>query len=357
MDVSGSGNVFAGDQARRLTIELTNTCNLHCSYCVRDEDALYHTRAEFFSPKLLQKIIRDAKEIMGISYVSFTGGEVTIHPQFDKIVETVVDAGIRFGFVTNGWHFDRVYPLLLKNLPAVRTVAFSLDGTTKELHDRWRGEGSFVRVIRAITRCNFSGLPFMIKVAVRRDTLPHLQEFSLMSAKLGAKRIDFSHLLPTSSLLHDEMSLTQDERREAEHEIAILSNILKMKVGIAVGYHNVDPGAPCTALRGDEPNIDYRGRLTLCCNLSGYRGAVGEPDVFADLNKDDFRTGYLRLKTAADLQVKRRKDALEALERSGQKPDTNISSPCMFCLQSFDKIPWQSANKGKGRMLPVFTSN
>jgi MoaA/NifB/PqqE/SkfB family radical SAM enzyme len=341
----------------RLTIELTNICNLHCSYCVRDEDALYNTRAEFFSPELLQKIVRDAKEVMGISYVSFTGGEVTIHPQFGKIIETVVDAGIRFGFVTNGWHFDRVYPLLMKNLPAVRAVAFSLDGPTEKLHDKWRGEGSFIRVMRAITRCNFSGIPFIIKATIRRDTLPYLQEFSLMSAKLGAERIDFAHILPTSSSLHDEVSLTLNERRDAEHEIAILSNILKMKVGIATGYHNVQPDAPCIALRGNEPNIDYRGRLTLCCNLSGYRGAGGEPDVFADLNKDDFRSGYLRLKATADLQVKRRRDALEALDQSGQKPDLYTSSPCMFCLQSFDKIPWQSAHSGKGRMLPVFAAN
>src|SRR5258705_13595405 len=112
----------------RLTIELTNICNLHCSYCVRDEDALYNDRAQFFSPELLQKIIREAKEVMGISYDSFTGEEVTIHPQFDKIIETAVDAGLRFGFLTNGWHFDRVYPLLMKNLPAGPSVALSVEG-------------------------------------------------------------------------------------------------------------------------------------------------------------------------------------------------------------------------------------
>ncbi|MEO8257914.1 MAG: hypothetical protein ABI868_11265 [Acidobacteriota bacterium] len=32
---------------RRLTVELTNVCNLHCSYCLRDEDALHHNPANF----------------------------------------------------------------------------------------------------------------------------------------------------------------------------------------------------------------------------------------------------------------------------------------------------------------------
>ena len=341
----------------RLTVELTNICNLHCSYCVRDEDALYNTRAEFFSPVLLRKILVEAKEVIGSNYVSFTGGEVTIHPQFDKIVETVADLGMTFGFVTNGWHFDRIYPLLMNNLQSLRAVAFSIDGPTRKLHDKWRGDGSFNRVMKAITRCNFSSIPFIIKVTIRRDTLPLLEEFALMSAKLGAQRIDFSHILPTSSSLDDEISLTQSERRNAEHEIAILSNILKMKIGIATGYHNVDTSAPCVALRGEEPNIDYRGRLTLCCNLSGFRGAGGEADVFADLNQSDFRTGYLKLKTAADVQVARRKEAIEAIERSGVKPDHYTTSPCMFCLQSFEKIPWRSTGNAQRRALPVFAAH
>ncbi len=35
---------------------------------------------------------------------------------------------LQFTFVTNGWHFDRVYPVILKHREAVKIVAFSLDG-------------------------------------------------------------------------------------------------------------------------------------------------------------------------------------------------------------------------------------
>ena len=50
--------------ARRLTIELTNTCNLHCSYCLRDEDALYHKRAEFISIDLLKRVLGEAATVV-----------------------------------------------------------------------------------------------------------------------------------------------------------------------------------------------------------------------------------------------------------------------------------------------------
>src|SRR5213079_3060079 len=125
----------------RLIVELTNICNLHCSYCMRDEDALYHTKANFFPADLLARIIREARDTYQIEYVSFTGGEVTLHPRFAEIIDTVADAGMTVGFVTNGWHFERVYPALLKHKQIVRTIGFSVDGATREAHDRWRGAG------------------------------------------------------------------------------------------------------------------------------------------------------------------------------------------------------------------------
>jgi MoaA/NifB/PqqE/SkfB family radical SAM enzyme len=342
----------------RLIVELTNICNLHCSYCLRDEDDLYHSPAKFFPVELLRKIIRAAKETYGLALVSFTGGEVTIHPKFGEIIEAVAAEGLQFSFVTNGWHFDRVHPLLLKNREATRAVAFSLDGATREAHDHWRGEGSFVRVVRAMTRCHVSGIPFILKVGIRRDTLAHLQEFALFAARLGAAGLHFAHLLPTSSAVEDESALTFEERREAEHEIAIISNILKMPVSVVTGYHNIDPAPPCSSLAGKTCNVDFNGRLSLCCNLSGYRGAGGEADVVADLTREDFAEGFERLRRVVEEQNERRRKALDSFAAAGRDPDLYTSSPCLFCLQSFGKIPWRGAYTGdvRTRQLPVIQS-
>ena len=73
----------------RLIVELTNICNLHCSYCLRDEDALYHTPANFFPVELLSRVVREAREAVGAQQVMFTGGETTLHPRFREVVEAV----------------------------------------------------------------------------------------------------------------------------------------------------------------------------------------------------------------------------------------------------------------------------
>jgi MoaA/NifB/PqqE/SkfB family radical SAM enzyme len=345
-------------ERKSISLELTNICNLRCSYCMRDEDALYHTPANFFPVELLRRIIRSAKRPeCGFNSISFTGGEVTIHPRFREIVEAVREEGWHFSFVTNGWHFDRVYPVLLENRAALNVVAFSLDGATREAHDFWRGEGSFVRVVRAMTRCKMRGLPFIVKAPIRRDTVAHLQEFALFSARMGARALHFSHLLPTSSGAEDESGLPVEERQHAEQEIAVLSNIFKMEIGVAAGYYNLSPESPCNALSDRSANVDYLGRLSLCCNLSGYRGAAAETDVVADLTKEEFADGYVRLRRLAEAQLERRRLMLAEYARRGERPGLRDGSPCLFCLQSFGKIPWSAASgqpqPPSARALPV----
>jgi MoaA/NifB/PqqE/SkfB family radical SAM enzyme len=336
----------------RLIFELTNICNLHCSYCLRDEDALYHTRAEFFSLELFDRIIKEAREAMGITHVMFTGGETTLHPKFREVIETVGAHGLKCSFVTNGWHFERVWPAISANRNVVTHVAFSLDGATREAHDRWRGADSFVRLVRAFSRCQHEQFPFVIKSVLRKDTLPQLEQMAIFAARMGASALNFGHLLPTSSGF-DELALNADERTAAEQEVALLARVFKMRISLEVGYYNIDPAAPCSALASRSCNIDYRGRLSLCCNLSGFRGAAGEKDVVANLNDESFAAAFARLQGLAQEQMTLRQSALAQHAAENIKPDLQLGSPCLFCLATFGKVPWQSPGEKLSRMLPV----
>ena len=340
----------------RLTVELTNICNLHCSYCLRDEDALYHTPANFFSIELLERVIAEAREAIGASHVMFTGGETTLHPKFKEVLGVVGQQGLKCSFVTNGWHFERAWPAVSANRETVTHVAFSLDGATREAHDRWRGEGSFVRLVRAFSRCRHDDMPFVIKTVIRKDTLPQLEQMVIFGARMGAAAFTFGHLLPTSSAFDSELGLTSHERTTAEQEIALLARIFKMPIRLDVGYYNIDPAAPCSPLAGRSCNIDYRGRLSLCCNLSGYRGELEQPDVVADLNQEPFAPAFARLQHVAELQMMRRANALQSHAQMDTKPGLDVGSPCLYCLETFQKVPWQSSTAPAERSLPVLTT-
>ena len=339
---------IAGDYGpRRLNVELANICNLHCSYCFRADENLYSSHAEFFPLELLRRVVDEARTAVNVTRVNFTGGEPTLHPAFTEILRLIGDAGLTTSFVTNGWHFDRVWPSIQENRAAVSHVAFSLDGVTREAHDRWRGNGSFDRLVRAFARCYMSHLPFGMKIVIRRDLVDQLEPIALFAARMGAASLHFVHVMPTSNAVEDDSALTLDEQRVVEQEIAILARIFKMDIGIDVGYYNVDDTRPpCSPLAGTSMNIDYRGRLSLCCNLSGFRGGTEERDVIADLNVESFASAYARFQELVAVQLQRRHDALATLRAQGATPDIYTGSPCLFCLQSFNKIPWHTLPAG-----------
>jgi MoaA/NifB/PqqE/SkfB family radical SAM enzyme len=340
---------------KRLSVELTNICNLHCSYCLRDDDALYHTPANFFSPDLLDDILSQARAVMGLTAVVFTGGEPLLHPEFARILEVSAANRITISFVTNGWHFDRAWPSILAFRDSITHIAFSLDGVTAETHDAWRGSGSFERVVRAFSRCFVAGIPFAIKVAIRRDTIKQLEQIAIFAARLGASSLNFAHIMPTSSEVEAVSALSYAEREEADQEIANLSRIFKMNIGIDVGYHNVDVSAPCSALAGVSANVDYLGRLSLCCNLAGFRGGMEDPDVVADLKTEDFASAFAQLSNLASSQLEARRHRLESLHRDTKDP--YVSSPCLFCLDTFKKLPWRREfDASESRALPVLQS-
>ena len=326
---------------RRLSVELANICNLHCSYCFRSDENLYTSHAEFFPVELLRRVIGEARTAANVTRINFTGGEPTLHPQFAETLGTIRDAGLTVSFVTNGWHFERIWPALESHRTAVSFVAFSLDGVTREDHDRWRGKGSFDRLVRAFTRCYMSKLPFGIKIVIRRDLVDQLEQIAIFAARMGAASLHFAHVMPTSDAITHTAALTLDEQRAVEEEIAILARIFKMNVRLDVGYYNIDETRPpCAPLAGVSMNIDFRGRLSLCCNLSGFRGGADESDVIADLNVESFASAYEKFAALAATQLQKRNEALAAL----RTPDIYIGSPCLFCLQSFGKIPWHRSS-------------
>jgi MoaA/NifB/PqqE/SkfB family radical SAM enzyme len=343
----------------RASVELTNICNLHCSYCLRDEEALYQSPAKYFPIPLLREIARQGRESAGFQDISFTGGEPALHPQFAEAIMAVASEGLTTSFVTNGWHFERVWPTIAAQRNAVTHVAFSLDGATREAHDKWRGQGSFVRLIQAFSRCRHSEFPFEIKVVVRKDTLPHLEQIAIFAARMGAAALNLGHLLPTSDEFDHELTLTEHERTMAEQEIALLARVFKMPIRLDVGYYNIDTSRPpCSPLAGVSCNIDYRGYLTLCCNLSGFRGAATEADVVADLNTEDFTVAYRRLRRVAEQQLETWRAALAEYEARDERPELAVGSPCLFCLQTLGKTQWREVETStlQRRALPVVKS-
>lgn len=147
-------NLFLDNKIEQLTLQVTQKCNLRCSYCFYGEGN-YENRNHSnkimnfeTARKGINYILEHSKELNSI-YISFYGGEPLLAFDLIKqcvkyINDSVEGKEIKYGMTTNGTLFnDKNIKFLVENN---FSIMVSLDGN-KEMHNINRkfsnGEGSF----------------------------------------------------------------------------------------------------------------------------------------------------------------------------------------------------------------------
>jgi MoaA/NifB/PqqE/SkfB family radical SAM enzyme len=314
----------------RLVIELTDRCNLRCGHCFEAR----HAGTGDLPLALLEKVLREGKPC-GIEQLAFTGGEPTIHPQFSEIIRRVGEAGVAFGFVSNGFNFLRIYPLLITYRRWLKGVTFSLDGAREKTHDGLRGKGSYRQVMRAASICALKDIPFALNMVLTSQNRQEIGELVELAACLGSTAVRFGHLMFTPDTALRALDLSPQERLAVEAEIARLKESAPIPVTMAPGYFSESPLFPCAPLELQELNIDYRGNVTLCCHLSGYSG---------DASRADFMGNLAEVSLAEAVDRSRRMIAAYLTEKRAKVERGEFGRldhfPCWYCLKYLDKTSW-----------------
>jgi MoaA/NifB/PqqE/SkfB family radical SAM enzyme len=313
----------------RLIVELTNRCNLRCKHCYDER----HAATGELSLELLRKILREGKAC-GIDHLSFTGGEPTLHGQLEEVIGEVCAAGYRFSFVSNGSTLPKIYGLLVRHRAQFDGATFSLDGARQETHDSLRGKGSYRQVMRAASVCVAKELPFSLNMVVTARNRGEVGELVDLAARLGSGAVRFGYLMPTPGTAESDLDLPPRERRETEAEIWRLQKSAPLPVAMAPGYFSENPFFRCGPLDLREFNLDYRGNLTLCCQLSGYEGGTPGTDLMGNLHEISLTEAVSRFRQRVEtyLDDKRRR----VMRRDFTELD---HFPCWYCVKYLDKVP------------------
>lgn len=114
---------------KRVYIEITNICNLQCSFCpVVERDK------QIMSPKLFEKLIKDVAPLTEQVCLHLMG-EPLAHPEFPLIVELCERENVKINLTTNGILLHR-YQDLLTTSPAFHQINFSIHSFKDNFKDK-----------------------------------------------------------------------------------------------------------------------------------------------------------------------------------------------------------------------------
>ena len=304
---------------KSIIILTTTRCDLACQHCLHGHMGDQHD----FPLEVLPALLEDACKL-GSRHVSLTGGEPGLHPQFTRLVETIVDAGYNWSFVSNGQCLEPYLPLVERYTKSLRHITISLDGFTSQTHDNIRNHsGSFDRALSAVKGYASMGIPLKFSTSLNRINCGEVKRMVNLAESLGVKSVRFGGTIPTDwnqyLVLNDRQSLELFQQIEELHE----QQGIKLSPCSSLFTRGGINFCPALALRGVSFNA--RGELLFCCDMVENHGIIGslQNESFGDLVEK-------RVQASANLQTYRLQRITAG--NMGEGFDT-----CAFCNLFFRK--------------------
>ena len=166
----------------RLWVYTNFDCNLSCSYCLSSSSPAAARRELRLSDYC--RLIDEAANA-GLDNIFLTGGEPFLLPDIYDRIE-YAGRSLRVTVLTNAvlLHGRRLERLLaLGGLDL--TLQVSLDGHRPELHDAYRGEGTWYRTVQAVRR--LVGLGFRVSIGATETPVnsPYTADLARFVGELG----------------------------------------------------------------------------------------------------------------------------------------------------------------------------
>lgn len=197
------------------SLELTALCNNRCPGCGNTFAGSRKTRAAMPLDQwmsILDKVAPYTRRL------KLTGGEPTLHPQFEQIVRAVAERGMIFTLFTNArWQDPEHLISLLLDTPQCAGLLISLHSADAESHEAFTSiAGSFDETVRNILRAADAGLRVHTNAVLTRHNHRQVESIVDLSQSLGAERAIFNRYIGRA-LPGFELSLP--ELTQAIHKI------------------------------------------------------------------------------------------------------------------------------------------
>jgi organic radical activating enzyme len=237
---------------KNIYLFTTNRCDLHCQHCLQ---GFPETHSDF-PVELLDQLLSEGM-LFGAKHVGLTGGEAHLHPEFPKIIETIVRYGYTWGFVSHGQRTEPYLPLMERYRANFKNVHLSIDSTIPELHDEIRlRRGAFEKVIASAKTYVEHGFPVWINASLNQKNKAEVK---------GTIPADWNRHL----VLNDNESLALYQ------EIISLKETAKIKIDFTSALYTAGGIWFCGLLSLYGLSVNSRGEVTFCCDTQQNKSIIG----------------------------------------------------------------------------------
>ena len=164
---------------------LSFRCNLACAHCSVHSSPWVDTADDLTTEECMQVI--DQLDELNVKAAILTGGEFLIRPDSMDILRGLADKGIGIGVESNGLRFPRGFAELVRDLQArdLFNISISLDGGTRETHERLRGPRSFDRTVRGLRHLKDNGIKFTVQCVLNGANYQTIPDLYRLAAELA----------------------------------------------------------------------------------------------------------------------------------------------------------------------------
>ena len=193
---------------RKLYIEPTTGCNLHCQTCIRN---VWEDGVEQMSQSTFQNLLESLDQLPDLNRVIFTGfGEPLSHPKIIEMIQAVRKRDLAVTLGSNGLLLNNEMALELVRL-GVDRIVISVDGVKPETYASVRGAMlsqvlDNIRTLNEVKKEFGSLTPALgIEFVILKSNVAELPDLTRLASRLNAARVLVSNVLPYTEEMRQEI--------------------------------------------------------------------------------------------------------------------------------------------------------
>jgi len=216
-----------------IHIELTSVCNFNCEHCYKNANIL---KNKIDTKLLFERISNDLNEKTEVLHL--TGGEPTLHPEFEKIVRTLSD-NFTLQLTSNGTNIDMYSVDLFKKFQGIDISLYGLNDD--EYLNNTKNKEGFQKVLNGCRILKNAGINFRETVVLNNENRHQMEEYVKFAIESGAETLGFALPVASGKLIksnNKKWSLSVDSINEIYREFRRLENKYKNQISLSPWYRS-----------------------------------------------------------------------------------------------------------------------